>query len=230
MKKLYSFLFIVMASGLFGLDLPLKEGDLALWEPLTFPKIPQHSEYSIVQKGGGDVLQIVTDQSASGLIYPGDFDPYKTPYVSWSWFAENTFSAGDARQKGGDDYPVRIYILFPYDPETASFRERIMYNAARVIYGEYPPLGSLNYVFANREQEGFFPNPFTDRAMMFPLGRGGEDTGQWQSWSVNILEDYQKAFGKMPPPRARIAIMGDSDNTGEASRAYLRNLKVGDKP
>jgi hypothetical protein len=44
--------------------------------------------------------------------------------------------------------------------------------------------------------------------------------------SVNIIEDYVKAFGVKPPEKAGIAIMNDSDNTGEQSVSYLDYIEV----
>jgi Ca2+-binding EF-hand superfamily protein len=40
------------------------------------------------------------------------------------------------------------------------------------------------------------------------------------------VDDYQKAFGSKPPSRARIAIMNDSDNTGESSISFMEYLEV----
>jgi hypothetical protein len=43
---------------------------------------------------------------------------------------------------------------------------------------------------------------------------------------ANILEDYTKAFGAAPPAIASIAIMNDSDNTGESSVSYVDYIEV----
>lgn len=51
---------------------------------------------------------------------------------------------GDAATKDGDDYALRIYIIFPYDPAEASFGTKLKYNAAKLIYGEYPPLAIMS--------------------------------------------------------------------------------------
>ena len=39
---------------------------LANWKPLTFPKIPRHSAYSILKEDGKSILVAVADNSASG--------------------------------------------------------------------------------------------------------------------------------------------------------------------
>jgi hypothetical protein len=43
---------------------------------------------------------------------------------------------------------------------------------------------------------------------------------------IDILTDYQRAFGTKPPARARIAIMNDSDNTGESSVSWMDHIEV----
>jgi Ca2+-binding EF-hand superfamily protein len=50
--------------------------------------------------------------------------------------------------------------------------------------------------------------------------------GTWQAEEVNILSDYKKAFGTSPPELASLAIMNDSDNTGQASVSYLDFIEV----
>ena len=61
---------------------------------------------------------------------------------------------------------------------------------------------------------------------MIPVEEGSENLGVWQTYSVNILEDYRKIFGSEPPLEASIAIMGDSDNTGESSLAFIDFIRL----
>ena len=52
----------------------------------------------------------------------------------------------------------------------------------------------------------------------------------YQKWSGKEKsgDDYRKAFGKDPPKTASIAIMNDSDNTGEAAVSYVEFIEVSD--
>ena len=139
----------------------------------------------------------------------------------------NVYKKGDATKKEGDDYPVRIYIIFKYDPSKASFFEKAKYNAAKLIYGEYPPHSSLNYIWANKNHnKNIIPNPFTDKAMMIVMETGKSKAGQWIEESVNILEDYKKAFRGMPPEQAGLAIMCDADNTGEKAVSFVDYIEL----
>jgi hypothetical protein len=61
---------------------------------------------------------------------------------------------------------------------------------------------------------------------MILLQMGAKNLGTWQIEDQAIIEDYKRAFGTDPPPIASIAIMNDSDNTGEESISYLDYIEV----
>ena len=66
----------------------------------------------------------------------------------------------------------------------------------------------------------------TGRAKVVVLENGPAKRGTWQTAEVDILKDYQAAFGTKPPKRAGIVIMCDSDTTGGATRASVDDLEV----
>jgi len=200
---------------------------LANWKPLTFPKIPRHSTYSIQKNGEKSILVAFADASAAGIVHVRTFNIYHTPVIRWRWKVSNIYQAGDEKKKSGDDYPLRIYVLFKYDPGKAGVLEKAQYGAARLIYGEYPPHSSLNYIWANKNYpERILPNPYAARAQMILLQKGSERVGQWVEEKVNALEDYRTAFGADPPAIAALAIMGDADNTGEKATGFVDYIEV----
>ena len=197
------------------------------WEPLLFPKIKEHSSYTIVADDDGRYLKAQSNGSASALIYKEKFNVYEFPYVRWRWKVENLYEKGDAKKKKGDDYPIRIYIIFKYDPKKAGFRMRMKYRTARLLYGEYPPHSGLSYIWANKEyKERIITSKYTDKAKMILLQKGKANVGKWQEHEINIVEDYRAAFGESPPQIASIAIMNDSDNTEESSTSYVDYIEV----
>jgi hypothetical protein len=201
--------------------------DLENWKPLFFPKIKEHTDYSIIKEDEETYLKAESNASASGLIFKKEFNVHEFTKVTWRWNITNVYKKGDAREKSGDDYPIRVYIVFKYDPEKASFGQKIKYGLARKIYGEYPPHSSLNYIWANRNHEtNFITNPYADESKMIILQSGTENAGTWQNEEIDILGDYRKFFGEEPPSVASIAIMNDSDNTGESSVSYIDYIEV----
>jgi hypothetical protein len=197
------------------------------WKPLTFPKIPRHSVYTIETDGAKSFLVASADASASGIVHVRTFNIHQTPVIRWRWKVSNIYSKGDEKKKSGDDYPLRIYVVFQYDPDKASVFEKAQYSAAKLIYGEYPPHSSLNYIWANKTYpEQILPNPFTSKAQMILLQKGPERAGQWVEEEVNALDDYRKAFGTDPPTIAALAIMSDADNTGEKATGLVDYIEV----
>lgn len=197
------------------------------WEPLTFPKIKNHTIYTIERVGARHYLKAESNASASAIVYKDSFNVYDYPRSRWRWKVSNVYGKGDPRTREGDDYPIRVYVLFEYDPGTAGPFERLKYGLLKKLYGEYPPHSSLSYVWANREDpETIVTSPYTSRAKMVFLEKGAKKVRTWQDEEVDIPADYQKAFGVKPPPRARIAVMNDSDDTGESSTSYMEFIEV----
>lgn len=211
---------------------PARAGELpAGWEPLTFKKIPRHTSYEVVREAERWVLRAESDASASGLYRPLDLDPAVYRILTWRWKVENVLVRGDARTKDGDDYPARLYVAFRYDPEAASLWERTRYGAIRLLYGQYPPRGVLNYVWDNRLPPGTtLDNAFTDRAKMVVLRSGPALVGQWVTETRDIHADWRRLFGGEPPRIAGIAVMTDTDNTGERAVAYYDAITLRPAP
>jgi hypothetical protein len=131
------------------------------------------------------------------------------------------------RTKEGDDYPIRIYIIFRYDPQRSDALQRLTYAAAKRRYGEYPPHSALNYVWAsNLTARTIMTNPYSSRSQMIFLRMGDEQKGRWVEETVDIVADYRLAFGEDPPARASLAIMNDSDDTGQSSVSYVEFIEV----
>jgi len=195
------------------------------WKPLTFKNIDKHTVYSLVKDQNVVVVKAESQASASGLIREIKIDPREFPILQWRWKVENVLKKGDVRRKEGDDYPARIYITFEYDPQKLSFLDRTKYGLVKAFYGQYPPLAALNYIWESQAPQGtLVPNPFTDRVMMIVVESGAEKLNQWVTEERNVLEDYRKAFGEDPPLINGVAIMTDTDNTGESAVAYYGDI------
>jgi hypothetical protein len=195
------------------------------WEPLVFKKIDRHTRYDLVMDDGVVVEKAVSTAAASGLMRKMRIDPRKYPIVEWRWKVDNILQKGDVTKKEGDDYPARIYITFAYDPSKLSFGNRIKYKAAKLLYGEYPPTGAINYIWGNTAEIGrIVPNPYTDRVMMIAVESGIQNLGRWVGQRRNLLEDYRNAFGTEPPVISGVAIMTDTDNTGESATAFYGDI------
>lgn len=201
--------------------------DLENWKPLYFPKIKKHTVYTVEKNDGESFLKAASEASASAIVWKKEFNVYEYPLAGWRWKVEDLYKRADPHRKYGDDYPIRIYVLFKYDPERASFFGKVKFGMMKKIYGEYPPDSTLNYVWASTENiERIFSSPYTDRSRIVVLEKGAKNAGMWMTEEANILEDYMEAFGRKPPATASLAIMNDSDDTGESSVSYVDFLEI----
>jgi hypothetical protein len=197
----------------------------AQWEPLYFKNIEPHTDYRLVDNGGQVVIKATADASASGLIRKITIDPREYPIVQWRWKITKVLKKGNVHRKDGDDYPARLYILFKYHPDKLGFFEKIKYEAIKLFYGEYPPLASINYIWAsNAPEDMVVPNPYTKKAMMFVVESGKKNLNRWLTEERNLYEDYRKAFKDEPPMISGVAIMTDTDNTGESATAWYGDI------
>jgi hypothetical protein len=174
------------------------------WETKSFAG---QTEYRVVDDERGRSLCASSAASASGLIYPIDFDPFSYPILSWRWKIAGTIPSGNAHTKAGDDYAARVYVVFPH--------------------WFFPKTKVLNYIWANALPKGeMLPNAFTENAMMFAVESGQDKVGQWVSVRRNLVEDYRRAFGEDPPEAGAVAIMTDTDNTGESASAWYDDIRL----
>jgi hypothetical protein len=165
------------------------------------------TEYRIIEDDGQKVLQASSHGAASGLVFETTFDPRDYPILSWRWKVGNIIVKGDSRIKAGDDYAARVYVVFPH----------WLFLKTR----------SLNYIWANHlPKEALQANAYTGNAMMIAVESGSENVGKWQTVRRDIVADYRRAFGEDPPPVGAIAIMTDTDNTGESATAWYGDITV----
>lgn len=202
-------------------DQGLPEG----WQPLLFPKIPRHTVYRLVRDGDTVVVRAEAAASASGLTREIAVDPRVYPILEWRWKVSGVLQKGDVTRRDGDDYAARIYITFAYNPADVGVLERAKFAALRLFYGHYPPTGAINYIWESKSAVGtIVPNPYTDRVRMIVVESGPDRRDQWRQERRDVYADYKQAFGREPPMISGVAIMTDTDNTGESVSAHYGDL------
>lgn len=183
------------------------ERGLQDWEEKSFV---DSTHYEVVTLDQQVVLKAVTDRSASALYRELDIDLKARPFLNWSWRVENIYPIQDQKQKSGDDFAARIYVV--------------------VRVGIFPwQTRALNYVWSNKEEtESYWPNPFTAKAIMIPVRAGDSGLGQWHRQRVNVREDYYRIFSEHLDQAHGISIMSDSDNAAGSAVAYYGDIYFSD--
>jgi len=198
---------------------------VAGWEPMTFDKIESHTRYALVEDEGRTVLRADSNASASGLIRQMEIDPNDYPVLTWDWKVSNIIATGDVTKKSRDDYAAWIYIAFAEDPEHLSFFQRAKMATIKMFYGKTLPSAALAYVWGNRAEVGsVHSNRNTDRIQMILVESGPVHLNHWRSVRRDIVTDFRRAFGTDPPRISGIAVMTDTDNTGESATAWYGDI------
>ena len=165
------------------------------------------TEYTWVNEAGKPFIKATSNNAASGLFYKIEYDIQKYSYIIWNWKVDNIIAGGDALRRSGDDYGARIYIIFP------SF---FFWNTT-----------AINYIWANKlPKNQAAPNPFTSNDIMISVESGPSNTGKWITETRNVFEDYKRYFGEDPPKVGAIAIMTDTDQTGESTSASYGPIAI----
>jgi len=195
------------------------------WHPLNFDSIDNKTAYFLTHDNDKVIYKAVSHASASGVINKLSINPRDYPILTWQWKIDNIITKADINSKDGDDYPARIYITFEYDVERLTGLESFKVELYKSIHGEYPPLAVLNYVWDNVQPIGYTTdNAYTKRVQMIVSQSGEKNIGKWVKERVNVYDDYQRVFGEIPMKITAVAIMTDTDNTGESATAYYGDI------
>lgn len=197
------------------------------WKEVSIKKSLNKTTYTIEKTDNDFYLKLHAKNAASGIVYRKTFNVNKYSKIRWRLKIDNTIKNATYNKKEGDDYPIRIYILFQYNPSKSSILEKSYYEFAKKIYGEYPPQNALNYVWANEPNSPeFYESPYTKKVIIIPVEKGEQNLKHWVIGERDIVKDYKKFFGNAPNSDATIGIMADSDNTKSEVTSYINLIEI----
>jgi len=185
------------------------KGSLQGWEEKEFDG---KTTYEFVADGqnkehsGKKVLKATSHDGASGLFREIRIDLNKTPYLNWSWNTSSELENINESEKSGDDFVARIYVVVDGG-----------YFFWKTI--------ALNYVWSSSHQKDEkWANPFTSNATMFAVEAGDRNLGERQHYKRNIKEDLKNIVGRDEQYIDAIAIMTDTDNSGQSASTMFGDI------
>jgi hypothetical protein len=165
------------------------------------------TRYALDPDAGRPAVRADSVASASGLVREIEVDLEATPVLSWSWKVGNLLEGVDETRKEGDDYPARVYVVFEdgrwWDPRPRS----------------------LTYVWSSSQPRGStWPNAFTERVIMVAVRDTSDPLGTWVEERRNVREDIRQLFGEEVTSVKAVAIMTDTDNSGQRATAWYGDI------
>jgi hypothetical protein len=197
---------------------------LAPWREVRLKASLPPNRFHVQAWDGVPALVVDSQQSMSLMARPVKLDLARTPVLCWRWRIDAPLRQANLLEKSGDDYAARLYVSLRIPPENLGFGVRTQLALGRAIWGDHLPDGALNYVWDNRQPEGFErPNAYTDRAVMIVQRSGAAQAGRWVAERRDIGADAHRLFGEAAAP-VQLAVTADTDNTGESARAGFAQI------
>lgn len=178
-------------------------GDRSGWQSKSFLG---ETRYTFDDHSGRQALFAESQGAASGLYREVKIDLNRTPWLNWSWRVDRVLNGVDERTKAGDDYPARVYVVV--SGGVAFWKTR-----------------SLVYVWSSHQPVGAtWHNAYTRNARVMALQSGAKNIGQWVSEKRNIRADFQQLFGEEIDSIDAVALMTDTDNSGQNASAWYGDI------
>lgn len=192
------------------------DGQSNPWGPAPLSKFKRDTQYHVAAQDGRQVLLAQAEGSAS--LYGAAFKPARSAnsWLRWSWKTDALVPRADNADRHREDAPLRVVVAFDGDASKLPFAERSQRKLAEVMTGRPPPYAALMYIWGSQEPPGtIIPSAHTRQIKMLVVQSGTDGLGQWHDVRRNLREDYRRAFGAPPGPVVALAVMTDTDNTGE---------------
>jgi hypothetical protein len=161
------------------------------------------------ETGGNHFLRISTDGSFYSFGINSPFDPEHYPLLTWRWRVDRMPQRADISTRTGDDAAARLFVVFG-DAADPSMKRKLEY-----VWDTTHAVGSI------------IPDPYSpDTTKAIVLESGSGKLGKWVPEKVDLVSDYQRAFGTKPGRVKTIAFASNSEETHSATEADFDDLQI----
>jgi len=196
------------------------------WMPIKINDQKKPTQYDLVEDDGKIVLHATADGAASLLGHKVAFDLKAAPMMTWRWKTSKLIPAADNSVASKEDSPVRIVLEFDGDKSKLSLADKSAFATGKFLSGRELPYATLMYIWSNKEPVGkVIQNPRTTRVQMVVASSGQSGIGSWQTLSRNVVEDFRRAFGEDPGRLTGVAVLTDTDNTGDKAESWYGDIQ-----
>jgi hypothetical protein len=164
-----------------------------------FQFVHNATEHAIVLKSGND-------NSFSVGITDKPFHVEDWPVWEWEWKMVRLPKGGDVRVRERDDQAGSVCLIV--NPGLIGFK-------------------TLCYLFENdgpKDKPIISVQRDDSRYLILRTVKSGDPMGTWLKERRNVLQDYQRLFGKAPEQLAIFGFQIDSNDTKSSAEAHYRNV------
>lgn len=182
------------------------------WQLRHFRTAKSRTRYSVVDLEGEPAIRAEAVSAHAALYREFRFDPGRLPILTWRWRVENLLRGGDGGSAATDDFPARLLVLF------GSRASKPLRGALDLLP---MPERLISYVWASRLPLGTIQNvPRISGSVNVVVESGPARLKRWVTVVRDLREDYRRCFEGEASPVTGIALVTDTDDTGESAVAY----------
>lgn len=197
------------------------------WLPLVLFRTKKPTQYQLVNELDKKVLHAYAPSASSGLMQYVSINPFPAPWLNWEWKIGSMVATAESHLSATEDSPARIILGFDGDKDSLSFSDQILFETARLFTGYDFPYATLMYIWDDHTPVGtVLTSNRSGRIKMLVVANSAMGVGQWQGFTRNIVEDFQKAFGEAPGKLIGVGVLTDTDNMGQTVEAWYGDLRL----
>lgn len=161
----------------------------------------------------GHALHATSQAAHAALVRRLQISTPTSATLGWRWKVASAINANDReRTRAGDDFAARVCVVF----ETSLWPLRT--RSIHYVWSATQPVGTV------------YPSPYSANVGMVVLRSGNADAGVWQFEQRDVLADYRRCFGKTASVISAVAVLVDTDNTGQSAEAWFARLSLDSVP
>jgi hypothetical protein len=187
--------------------------------------------YTPGQHAGRPALKAESERGDSLVHLPLEVEGEALGTLRFSWFVDALNPQSDLADGQHDDAVTRVMLQFGGDRSTFSARDNMLSDLLQALTGEPLPYATLIYVWDHRYPVGtIIAHRRTPRIKTMVVESGTQRLGRWVDFERDVSADYLQAFGTPPQGLTGVALMTDSNNTQQPTRAWYGPLAWRPKP
>lgn len=171
------------------------------------PQMGPAESFKVLSEGGNKFVRAYTEAEAQRISLPDDTLDWtlsEYPNLQWSWRAIRLpEGAGEDRV---NDSGGAVYVSF----SKTDWLQRPL--SIKYVYSSTLPVGTI---------------VSTGNVKIIVASSGLDGIGRWITVRRNVVEDYEKVFGRSPPDRPfTITLWSDSDNTKSVGEVDFDDIQL----